>query len=248
MRGGANSASVVPAMADQSREVSATYLLPGALRDPSGVPWGSGSCRVSCWPSCVPALQTGRPERIHWADQSRRYSAVMGAVVIYESMFGDNRQVALAIAEGLTAAGVPAEAIEVGVAPTAIPADIDLLVLGAPNHAWSLPRAGTRQDAATKTDQPLVSQGIGVREWLDTAVVAPGVCTASYDTRGSHPKAIVAFDHASTLIAKGLAGLGGVPVSRAEHFLVAGQTGPLEPGELDRARAWGQTLAGLLTR
>jgi flavorubredoxin len=38
----------------------------------------------------------------------------MRAVVIYESMFGDNQQVAGAIAEGLTEAGVAAEAVEVG--------------------------------------------------------------------------------------------------------------------------------------
>jgi hypothetical protein len=170
----------------------------------------------------------------------------MDAVVIYESMFGDNQQVALAIVEGLTSSGVQARAVEVGVAPTAISGDVDLLVVGSPNHGWSMPRPGTRQDAATKTDAPLVSQGIGVREWLATATVDPTVRTAAFDTRGSHPKAVVAFDHASTQIEKALAALGGLPAAPAEHFRVAGVTGPLEPGELDRARTWGRTLAALL--
>jgi hypothetical protein len=171
----------------------------------------------------------------------------MKAVVIYESMFGDNQQVARAIAGGLTEAGVPAEAIEVGVAPTTIGDDVDLLVVGSPNHAWSMPRPNTRQNAAEQADGPLVSQGIGVREWLGAATLAPGVRTVAYDTRGSRPKAVVAMDHASSSIEKALAKLGGTRLVPAEHFRVVDMKGPLEPGEPERAHAWGGTLAGLLT-
>jgi hypothetical protein len=171
----------------------------------------------------------------------------MRALVIYESMFGDNQQVARAIAAGLAAAGVAAEAIEVGVAPTVIDPDVDLLVVGSPNHAWSLPRPNTRQDAAAKADGPLVSQGIGVREWLSSATLPTGLRTVAYDTRGSHPKAVVAMDHASTSIEKGLAKRGGTRLVPAEHFRVADMKGPLEPGEPERAHAWGVTLASLLT-
>ena len=95
-------------------------------------------------------------------------------MVIYESMFGDNQQVARAIAAGLAQAGVQTEAIEVGNAPSTITPDVDLLVVGSPNHGWSLPRPSTRQDAATKSDTPLVSQGIGVREWLGGAALHAG--------------------------------------------------------------------------
>ena len=171
----------------------------------------------------------------------------MKAIVIYESMFGDNRQVAEAITEGLVDAGVTASAVEVGVAPTVVGQDVDLVVVGSPNHAWSMPREATRADAATKTDEPLVSQGIGVREWLSAAALPAGVRTAAYDTRGSHPKSVVRFDHASTSIDKGLARLGGRRALPAEHFLVADVKGPLEPGELDRARAWGASLGASLT-
>lgn len=170
----------------------------------------------------------------------------MRTVVVYESMFGDNRQVAQAIAAGLEEGGVAAETVEVGIASPVVGADVDLLVVGAPNHAWSLPRPATREDAATKTDEPLVSAGTGVREWLEAAALPDGLRTAAYDTRGSHPKAVVKFDHASTTIEKALARLGGQRLAPAEHFLVADVKGPLEPGELDRARAWGGTLAGLL--
>ena len=170
----------------------------------------------------------------------------MRTVVVYESMFGDNRQVAEAIVTGLGDRGVIAETVEVGVAPHVVDAGVDLLVVGAPNHAWSLPRPATREDAATKTDEPLVSAGTGVREWLEAVTLPAGQRTAAYDTRGSHPKSVVRFDHASTTIEKALARLGGRRLAPAEHFLVADVKGPLEPGELDRARAWGGTLAGLL--
>lgn len=170
------------------------------------------------------------------------------ALVIYESMFGDNQQVAGAIAAGLQQGGVSAEAIEVGVAPTTIPADVDLLVVGSPNHAWSMPRPSTRSDAAQQAEAPLVSQGIGVREWLEVATLPAGLPSVGYDTRGSHPKAVVRFDHASKSIEKGLARLGATRLVPAEHFLVADMKGPLEPGEVERAHAWGGTLARQLAR
>jgi len=166
----------------------------------------------------------------------------MRAVVIYESMFGDNRQVARAIAAGLQEAGVIAEAVEVGVAPTDISTDIDLLVVGSPNHAWSMPRESTRQSALEQADGPLVSQGIGIREWLGKATLPTGIMTVGYDTRGSHPKAVVAMDHASTSIEKALARRGGSRLVKAEHFRVADMKGPLEPGEEERAHAWGESM------
>ncbi len=165
--------------------------------------------------------------------------------MVYESMFGDNAQVATAVAEGLRASGVAAEAVEVGHAPTAVEG-VDLLVVGAPNHAWSLPRPSTRADAASKADGPVVSEGIGVREWLEAASLPDGLRTAAYDTRGSHPKAVVAMDHASSSIEKGLKRLGGRRLARAENFRVVDMKGPLEPGEVERAREWGIALAGQL--
>jgi hypothetical protein len=170
----------------------------------------------------------------------------MRAQVIYESMFGDNQQVAREIAAGLAEAGIAVEAIEVGVAPTTIGDDVDLLVVGSPNHATAMPRTTTRQSAAEQADGPLVSQGIGVREWLEAVRLPAGIRTAAYDTRGSHPKAIVMMDHAASSIEKGLTRRGGTRLVPAEHFLVVDMKGPLEPGELERANAWGAALAGQL--
>lgn len=131
-------------------------------------------------------------------------------------------------------------------APTAISGDVDLLVVGSPNHGWSMPRPGTRQDAATKTDAPLVSPGDRRPGMAGHRHGGPNGAHGRVRHQGFASQGRVVFDHASTQIEKALATLGGFPAAPAEHFRVAGMTGPLEPGELDRARAWGRTLAALV--
>ncbi len=87
----------------------------------------------------------------------------MHVVVVYESMFGNTRAIAEEIAHGLAGHG-SVEVFEVGDAPTAPVAD--LLVVGAPTHAFGLSKPPTRRDAAGKTERALVSRGDGAREWL----------------------------------------------------------------------------------
>lgn len=170
----------------------------------------------------------------------------MRALVIFESMFGDTRTVAEQVAAGIGATWGPLDEVslvEVGSAPTALTADWDLLVLGAPTHAFGLSRPTTRADAATKTDGDLVSTGIGVREWLAAASLPKGLSATAFDTRMDHPKALVKLDHAAHTMQKALRKLGARIVAPAEAFIVADTTGPLAPGESDRARAWGSAVA-----
>jgi flavodoxin len=87
----------------------------------------------------------------------------MAAVVVYESMFGNTQTVAEAIAEGLSTT-MRVELHEVGAAPAAMERDVDLLVVGAPTHAFGLSRLSTRASAAEQAERPLVSPGIGLRE------------------------------------------------------------------------------------
>jgi hypothetical protein len=56
--------------------------------------------------------------------------------------------------------------MEVGVAPTALDGDVDLLVVGGPTHAFGMSRPGTRQSAAQQSQRGLVSARTGLREWL----------------------------------------------------------------------------------
>lgn len=168
---------------------------------------------------------------------------VLKARVVYESIFGNTRDVALAIAKGLRrAAGVEVEVSEVGAAEAV--ASCDLLVVGGPVHAWSMTRAMTRTGAreqAAKAGREVVSQGIGVRDYLEHLAPATRAAAATFDTAASvrwMPVGSAARPAARTLDA-----LGYQLVARPEHFYVKDVMGPLNAGELARAEAWGAQLA-----
>jgi hypothetical protein len=165
----------------------------------------------------------------------------MHALIVYESMFGNNRTVAEAIAQGLTSEA-EVRIVEVGSAPTELPADLDLLVVGGPNHAFGMSRPNTREQAAQETDQPLVSAGIGLREWLEALPHASrAIPFAAFDTR-IDKRAIRMVDRTAGTIVKRLRKRGLRPVGDVESFSVEDLTGPLAAGEVERARMWGREL------
>ena len=87
------------------------------------------------------------------------------AHIVYESMFGGTRRVAEAIADGLSPS-TRCTVTEVGDAPTVVGPDVDLLVIGAPTHAFGMSTPDTRHEAQSETSQPVISRELGVREWL----------------------------------------------------------------------------------
>jgi hypothetical protein len=165
----------------------------------------------------------------------------MRALVIYESMYGNTHAIADAVAEGLGG--------DVEVRPTHdagdLPGDVDLLVVGGPTHMHSLSTALSRKMAvsAAKEDAGKVEPGAteepGLREWLRDLDGA-GLRAAAFDTRG---------DARAALTGSAARGIGrrlrhrGCDVIDSQSFLVADAEGPLEPGEVDRAREWGAALA-----
>jgi hypothetical protein len=161
-------------------------------------------------------------------------------LVVYESMFGNTRAVAEAVAEGMSLV-LPAEAVEVSAASSRPVADVSLLVVGGPTHAFGLSRPATRADAASKTGLPIESSGPGLREWLegigreDTS----GMAAAAFDTRISYPRVP---GSAAKAAARRLR-RSGITVLEVKSFYVVGTTGPLVAGERERARAWGSGLA-----
>jgi Flavodoxin domain len=165
------------------------------------------------------------------------------ALVIYESMYGNTEQIARAIGEGL-AEQTTVEVVEVGIAPTALPADVGMIVVGGPTHAFGMSRPGTREAAAKEIETTLVSSGIGVREWLE-ALEPPAELpvAAAYDTHVDHPKLLRHVGSAAAAIAKRLEKLGMEVVAEPAHFWVAGSLGPLRDGELQRAHDFGRSLA-----
>lgn len=171
----------------------------------------------------------------------------MHATVAYESMYGNTRAVAEAIAAGLRA-GLPeaAEVVTTEVGELSATPETDLLVLGTPNHGFSLPRAESRKEAQGFTTERILTSGEGVREWLNS-VTGTGIgAFAVFDLRMSHPQLLVKMDHASSSAEKALRKAGVTPAAPAEHFRVLDRTGPLADGEIDRARAWGRALASAL--
>jgi hypothetical protein len=160
------------------------------------------------------------------------------ALVVYESMFGNTRSIANAVAEGLSP-GIETEIVEVGEAPASVPQDVSLLVVGGPTHAFGLSRASTREDAAGRGGRVL-SRGKGLREWLEELDTRPGLPAATFDTRIARPRVPGSAARAAQRLLR-RAGL--TIAAPAESFYVVGTTGPLWEGELARARSWGEELA-----
>lgn len=111
----------------------------------------------------------------------------MRALIVVESMFGNTRQVAAAVAEGLTIHAA-VETVEVADAPTTLPAGLDLLVVGGPTHAHGMTSRDSRRSAAERPHSGGIQFRTGIREWLDDLVsAAPGVAAVAFDTRIKGP-------------------------------------------------------------
>jgi hypothetical protein len=170
----------------------------------------------------------------------------MRALVIYESMFGSTRTLAEAIADGLRPIA-DVRVVRAAEADSRVREGVDLIVAGAPTHAWSMPRANTRRGApsyAAKPGSGLVlepgaNEEPGVREWLKTLTPLQ-VDAAAFDTRINKPRLITGS--ASRAIGRALARRGAHLVAAPNSFLVDKRS-HLIAGEVDRAREWGVLLS-----
>jgi hypothetical protein len=165
----------------------------------------------------------------------------MKALVVYESMFGNTRLVAEAVVRGLRGKGLDADLVEVTSAPSVLPADLDLLVVGAPTHAFSLSRQSTRADAV-RQGAPADRARLGLREWLGTVRFDPDrpPSFAAFDTRIGKVRWL---PKAAGPTAVRLARKQGLRTDdRPVAFIVADLQGPLVDGETDRAVALGRLL------
>jgi hypothetical protein len=166
----------------------------------------------------------------------------MLAVVIFESMFGNTQTIAGAVAEGL-AQFMTVDVVEVGRARTVVTDDVDLLVLGAPTHAFGLSRQQTRDDAAGREGARPTAPWMGIREWLaDADRRSASSRAAAFDTRirGHVPGS------AARAAARRLHRLGFRLIAAPESFYVTDVAGPLVPGETERAREWGARLGAAI--
>jgi hypothetical protein len=155
----------------------------------------------------------------------------MKALVVYESLFGNTETIARAIADGLAGAFT---------APSA--EGFDLLVAGAPTHAFGLSRPSSREQAQQSGPVRAGATKAGLREYLATSPQLTGLAAAVFDTRVDKPITGSAARKAHRRLHR----LGCRMLVPPAGFRVAGTTGPLLAGEEDRARRWAAALATAL--
>lgn len=164
------------------------------------------------------------------------------ALIVYESMYGNTQMIAETITNTLSC-DLDADLVEVARAP-ARPEDLDLLIVGGPTHAFGMSRPGTRADARTSIPGADPAPTVGVREWLDQLPGSEGTQTAAFCTKIRSSLA----GSAAKAIAKQLRRHGYRSISPPANFFVEDLTGPLQTGEIERARAWALQLGASLIR
>ncbi|WP_200146604.1 MULTISPECIES: flavodoxin family protein [Streptomyces] len=175
-------------------------------------------------------------------------------MIVYESLFGNTREIADAIGEGLKETH-PAAEVECMAVVDALPERIgrtDLLVVGGPTHMRGMTTGMSRRmglkaekQEAEKEERPFTpevgAEGPGVRDWFHDTLPKAHTGThaaAAFDTRADTRLAGAAAGG----IARRLRSHGYELVAEPEGFVIEEIDGPLRAGERDRARAWGAAL------
>ncbi|MFC5730853.1 MULTISPECIES: flavodoxin/nitric oxide synthase [Nocardioides] len=168
-------------------------------------------------------------------------TAELQALVAYESMFDNTAHAAEAIVKGLQKAGFEAHSVPVTSLASTGPFDVDLVVLDAPTHAFSLSRPATRADAV-RQGAPAERAGIGAREWI--ATINPErfgtPLIAVFDTRVAEVRRLPLA--AGLTAARLLRRRGFRLLRKPVAFLVEDTRGPLSAGEEAHAERWGQMI------
>lgn len=172
----------------------------------------------------------------------------MSTLIVYESLFGNTRKIAEAIAEGARTADPAAEVTCVGLSalgPNQV-RTARLLVVGGPTHMHGMTSGLTRRmgvqnerKAGHEDRIEAGAEGPGVRDFLHDLQKAPsGARGAAFDTRADARIA----GGAAVGIARHLRSHGYELVAPPRGFIIEDTTGPLREGELERAREWGAAL------
>lgn len=161
----------------------------------------------------------------------------MSTLIIVESYFGNTWR----IGEALAAACPDATLVRADEAPQQIDDSVELLILGAPTHAFTLPTADSRKAASTRTSVGAIAakkdnfrpSASGLREWITAASIPANTTVLTFDTCVKSGGTL--FGRAAKKAAKNLSRRG-IKVQRSETFWVVNDE--LCPGEIERAAAW----------
>ena len=162
---------------------------------------------------------------------------MVSVLVVVESCFGNTMELAQLVAAAL---GGRDRVCVVGAdtAPVLLPPEVDLLLVGAPTHAFTLPTPSSRAQAAHKGAAPAAETG--VREWAARLAVRPGLRVVTFDTS---VRLRLSPGCAAKAARRLLRRRGFTDVERGPSFFVTGTPGPLADGEGERATQWGRQLA-----
>lgn len=145
----------------------------------------------------------------------------MNSVVVYASRHGNTQQVAEAIADALRARG-EVRLFEADDAPSMMPADTDLVVVGGPTEGRSMTEAVTQFFGRLQPD------------------ALEGIAGAAFDTRVTWPRML--SGSAADGIVERLKKAGARVVVPPESFMVSMKP-KLQDGELERVPQWAATVA-----
>ena len=145
------------------------------------------------------------------------------ALIVYDSLFGNTKQIADAISGVLNA-----ECVKGDVVTAEHLDDVSFLVIGSPTHGGQYTEAIKAFFEGYPND------------------LFKGLKAVAFDTRTSTHilrfRVENIFGFAANKIAKTLTKKGAILVADPEGFIVNGRKGPLKEGELERAINWIQTL------
>ncbi len=145
-------------------------------------------------------------------------------MVVYDSVFGNTERVAKALATGLESGGVDVNIVKVDAVKSDELANVDLLCVGSPTHAWN----------ASKPTQEFL-------ERLKTEAL-PGKKAFAFDTK---MKSRLAGD-AGGKIERKLKDAGLIIAKHSESAIVKGREGPLEENAEETFKQIGAELAKTL--
>jgi flavodoxin len=169
----------------------------------------------------------------------------MRALIVYESMYGNTRQVA----EQIGAAMRPRSEVSVVAVSEATDEMVeraDILIVGGPTHMHGMSNRRSREMAKVMADRKGSAVTVepdatpfGLREWFKVLRKQDGKVAAAFDTRAKGPALLTG--RASRAIARHLHRHGFRIV--ATRSFVIGKHDQLASGELARARTWGTSMA-----
>jgi hypothetical protein len=158
------------------------------------------------------------------------------AVVVYESMWGSTAAIARAVAEGI---GDSTPALSTAEATADALVGIDLIVAGAPVIAFNLTSEVTRPKPGSlppNAPAPDLSHPM-MRSWLEALPAGSGTY-AAFETKIRGP-----FGHTVKTIGQLMEKAGYRCAADPLSAIVTGRYGGIKDGEIERARAWGASLA-----